>query len=116
VNVTFDQEARAALEAHATSKGHPSVEPWLRALTPQRLNHEVLNLILEAIGTLTLSEQSAAAEVFFAFAPSGPRPPAEDGSVFHPSLLEPDAFPGLCSDTLLLPKSLADPWLSVECK
>jgi hypothetical protein len=78
--------ARRALEDHAASHGHPSVEAWLRALTPPHFDSSALDHLFPALVLLNPEEQEAAADLLFAFGRDVPANPGGRG-LFHPSLL-----------------------------
>jgi hypothetical protein len=84
--------------------GHPSVEAFLRALTPPELSLSILAPLFRAAKKLTEAEQKAAADLFIAFEP-------DDPALFHPSLLQEEAPWG--DEGELLPCSL---WALVDCE
>jgi hypothetical protein len=77
---------RAALERHAASQGHPSVEAWLRAASLIEVDLEAVRLLSGAVKGLTEDEEQAAADLLFSFVRRGPDG-TDDWGVFHPSLI-----------------------------
>jgi hypothetical protein len=106
-----DPLPRAALEAHAASQGHKSIEACLSALQPQQLDAPALLLVLKTLPELAPSESVAAADLFFGFTAD----PLKDWSVFHPSLLKEDALHYSDSPNDLMPCYVSQ-WLGCESR
>jgi hypothetical protein len=108
-----DAGRRAALERHATSQGHSSIEAWLRSLSSLNLDRRALSGVLEAIPQLTPPEAAAATALFLGFVRRGPRDwrPA-DWSAFHPDLLVKGSLVPEHTEERLLPALIYN---AVEC-